>query len=68
MLDEYAVLRWETEGGASRDRSEPLQENQEAAKDEAVRMDRAETPAPPTRQPPAATDQALRLTPRFGQG
>ena len=25
MLDEYAVLRWETEGGASRDRSEPLQ-------------------------------------------
>ena len=32
MLDEYAVLRWETEGGASRDRSEPLQENEEAAK------------------------------------
>ena len=24
MLDEYAVLRWETEGGASRDRSEPF--------------------------------------------
>jgi hypothetical protein len=32
MPDEYAVLRWETEGGASRDRSEPLQENEEAAK------------------------------------
>ncbi len=66
MLDEYAVLRWETEGGASRDRSEPLQENEAAAKDEAVRMDRAERPGPPTRQPPAATGQALRLTARFG--
>jgi hypothetical protein len=66
MLDEYAVLRWETEGGASRDRSEPLQENDEAAKEEAVRMDRAERPGPPTRQPPAATGQALRLTARFG--
>ena len=66
MLDEYAVLRWETEGGASRDRSEPLQENEEAAKGEAVRMDREEGPGPPTRQPPAATGQALRLTARFG--
>ena len=65
MLDEYAVLRWETEGGASRDRSEPLQESEEAAKD-AVRMDRAERPGSPTRQPPAATGQALRLTARFG--
>lgn len=66
MLDEYAVLRWETEGGASRDRSEPLQENDAAAKDEAVRMDGAESAGPATRQPPAATGQALRLTARFG--
>ena len=66
MLDEYAVLRWETEGGASRDRPESLRENEAAAKDEAVRMDRAERPGPPTGQPPAATGQALRLTARFG--
>jgi hypothetical protein len=66
MLDEYAVLRWETEGGASRDRSEPLQENREAAKDEAVRMDRAEEPGTPTGPPAAAAGQALRLTARFG--
>ena len=66
MLDEYAVLRWETEGGASRARSEPSQENEEAAKDEAVLMDRAETRAPPTRPPRAATAQALRLTPWLG--
>ena len=57
MPDEYAVLRWETEGGASRDRSEPLQENEEAAKGRQ---------GPPTRQPPAATGQALQLTARFG--
>ena len=66
MLDEYAVLRWETEGGASRDRSELLQENEAAAKAEAERRDRAERPGPPPRQAPAATGQALRLTARFG--
>ena len=66
MLDEYAVLRWETDGGAGRDRSDPLHENHEAASDEAVRVDHADTHAPPIRQPPEATDQALRLTPRFG--
>jgi hypothetical protein len=64
MLDEYAVLRWETEGGASRDRSEPLQENEEAA-EEAVRVERDEKPGRPTGQSPAAHGLAPPLTARF---
>jgi hypothetical protein len=71
MPDEYALLRWETEGGASRrDGSEPWQESgraeQAAAeKEEPERLDRAERPGPPVRRPPAAPGPALRPTAQF---
>ena len=65
MPDEYALLRWETEGGAS-DESEPLQEQATVEQEEAVRVNRAERLGPPTRHPPAAPGGARRLTVRFG--
>ena len=64
MPDEYALLRWETEGGAP-DESEPLQEQAKVKQEEAVR-DHAERLGPPTRQPPAAPGGARSLTVRFG--
>ena len=64
MPDEYALLRWETEGGAS-DEPEPLQA-ETVEQEEAVHVDHTERLGPPTRQPPTAPGGARSLAVRLG--